>query len=280
MDILEFYTNKYDKQCDGQQTPESSEHLDFSMASGNTDISTLINKTILCEEIKLIGQLKYFSNTDFNIIRNHVTFLLQYMRSAFERCKTMDIKEKKRTIMAMRCTIQFYLLILKMGGDNIIFTKIISGTYDKNTYFYPTGHCTKYNRNGEVVITNKNTLNIIIIENYVKNLIKCFALSAYDIIGVEIYMKRMMRLKQHILNWYYFDSCAYIMPTIILLYRKACGNDIIYCNDMYASRMMLDKIQINIVEVQLILDILLYVDDMECENLLCQMSRDLKLGCL
>lgn len=261
IDISEFYTNKHNGHCGIM-----------------CDMKSLINKIILCEEIKLYKQLKYFHRMPSlqQKCRTVIfSIILQYMRSVFIRCKTMEMREKRHTIISMRCVIQFYALLLKMGFTDVVLTNMFperSLTQElqcKNIVLSPIIHT-----------ENNYELNIYIVENYIKKLILYLGLSAYDIVGVIIYMKRLLRYSHDMISWYFFDSCVYIIPTLVVLYRKLYGLDGLYnYNNKCATCISLDKKKLGNVEIQIIMNIPLFIDSFDSEILISKMTRDLRIVC-
>lgn len=254
IDISEFYTNIHNGRCGVM-----------------CDMKTLINKIILCEELKLYKQRKYLHDTAlFRLSPTCLSNILQYMRSVFIRCKTLEMREKRHTIISMRCVVQYYILIFKMGGCNIVLTNTPLELQCENVRLSP------------IICHTEHTyeLNIYVVENYIKKLIRSLGLSAYDITGVIIYMKRLLQHSYDTNSWYFFDSCVYIIPTLIILYRKLYGLDgLCNYNNKCATCMSLDKKQLGHVEIQIILDIPLFIDSSDSEMLISKMTRDLRLVC-
>jgi hypothetical protein len=157
-------------------------------------------------------------------------------------------------------------------GSNIILTHIVPELQCENTRLSP------------IIFHNENNyeLNIYVVENYVKKLILSLGLSAYDIVGVIIYMKRLLRdsVSPDTISWYFFDSCIYIIPALILVYRKLYGLDgLCNYNNKCATCISLDKKQLGHVEIQIILNISLFIDSFDSEMLISKMTRDLRIVC-
>jgi len=216
----------------------------------------IVNNILLIEELQILKKRKLLSNLSNKEFKNITSRIVDYLSLTFFRHEITE-NEKHWNIAMMRCVYHLYLLIIKIGKQDIELTVDIPNKLNIAHHLSPV----KINFDFRISNNIKYILNLYIVEDYMRKIIHRMYLSLFDVIGITKYISRLLKCEQHITELCENEYFTYIIPSLAILYSKACGDDDIEFNDIHTQKILLYKPTLNKYEIQLLKNIKLFIDD-------------------